>query len=66
MVCTYSRISKVVEHSVDTFSSRQNENNSFLLFQLAEVPDVGRDNLIVRIWHKKKRHLCGLLLVNDL
>jgi hypothetical protein len=34
------------------------------MFILAEVPDVGRDNLIVGIWRKRKRRRYGLLPVN--
>ena len=37
----------------------------WFILLLAEVPDVSRDNLIVRIWRKRKRRRYGLLLVSS-
>ncbi len=44
----------------------KNKDYKCLYEKLAEVPDVGRDSLIVCIWRKRKRRRYGLLLVNDL
>ena len=40
-------------------------NIFIIIVPLAEVVDISRDNLIARIWHKRKRHRYSLLLVSS-